>query len=451
MFKGQRLTLDTTRRPDMPGEHELVGLLRRQGIDASFVSSESDVRADASLGGSSSEQLALVDITYLTSSEVKRCVTACSEAGIPVIALVPRARIADLDSSLPLTDLIFSPPDPDELVVRARFALRQEQENNSVDKGEFIRVGDLVINTSSYEVTLGGERIGLRFKEYELLRLLAQNPGRVFTRDALLNQVWGYEYFGGTRTVDVHIRRLRSKIEDSDHSYVETIWNTVIVDIKAFIDIPIPIIVDADTGYGNPLNVARTVRALIDAGAAGCFLEDQEWPKKCGHMHDKKVISEEEYIDKIRAAVDTKGHADFFVVARTDAIAAVDLEEAIARAHAAKAAGADATFIEAPRSRDELVEIGRQAPKPTVANMVEEGRTPILSREELVSLGFQLLLYPLAGLYASAKALESTYQLLLSNGTTAGHEDSLITFERFNKIIGVDDKNAMVKSSKEKA
>ncbi|HCH09226.1 MAG TPA: hypothetical protein DEW32_08530, partial [Dehalococcoidia bacterium] len=117
------MTLDTTRRPDMPGEHELVGLLRRQGIDASFVSSESDVRADESLDGSSSDQLALVDTTYLTSSEVKRCVTACSEAGIRVIALVPRARIADLDTSLPLTDLIFSPPDPDELVVRARFAL----------------------------------------------------------------------------------------------------------------------------------------------------------------------------------------------------------------------------------------------------------------------------------------------------------------------------------------
>ena len=167
-------------------------------------------------------------------------------------------------------------------------------------------------------------------------------------------------------------------------------------------------------------------------------------------MRDKKVISAEEYIEKIHAAVDTKGHADFFVVARTDAIAAVNLEEAISRAHAAKAAGADATFIEAPRSRSELVEIGRQAPKPTVANMVEEGRTPILSKEELVSLGFQLLLYPLAGLYASAKALESVYELLLSNGTTAGHEDSLITFERFNKIIGIDEKDVLGKKSKKK-
>ena len=218
------MTLDSARHPDRPGEHELVGLLRRQGIFASFMSSESDVRSGDDPDGSSSNQLALVDTAYLTSSEVKRCVTACSEAGIPVIALVPRGRIADLDASLPITDFISSPPDPDELVIRAQFAL-SEGERDSNDEGEVIRTGDLVINTSSYEVTLSGERIGLRFKEYQLLRLLAENPGRVFTRDALLNQVWGYEYFGGTRTVDVHIRRLRSKIEDSDHSYIETIWN----------------------------------------------------------------------------------------------------------------------------------------------------------------------------------------------------------------------------------
>jgi DNA-binding response OmpR family regulator len=203
---------------------ELVGLLRRQGINATFISSESDVRAGSDSDGSPSDQLALVDTTYLTSAEVKRCVSACSEANIPVIALVSRSRIADLDPSLPITDFISSPPDPDELVIRAQFALR-EDEGDSVSNDELIRMGDLIIDTSSYEVTLRGERIGLRFKEYELLRLLAENPGRVFTRDALLNQVWGYEYFGGTRTVDVHIRRLRSKIEDSDHSYIETIWN----------------------------------------------------------------------------------------------------------------------------------------------------------------------------------------------------------------------------------
>ena len=219
------MTLDTTRRPDMPGENELVGLLRRQGVDASFVSSASEVRADNNSDGSSSDQLALVDTSYLTSSEVKDCVVACSEAGIPVIVLVPRNRIADLDPSLPITDFVSSPPDPDELVIRAKFALREEEADDSVDEGEFVRIGDLVINTSSYEVTLSGERIGLRFKEYELLRLLAENPGRVFTRDALLNQVWGYEYFGGTRTVDVHIRRLRSKVEDATHLFIETVRN----------------------------------------------------------------------------------------------------------------------------------------------------------------------------------------------------------------------------------
>lgn len=216
------MTLDSARNSNKPGENELVGLLRRQGINATFISSE--VRAGGDSDGSPSDQLALVDTTYLTSAEVKRCVSACSEVNIPVIALVSRNRIADLDPSLPITDFISSPPDPDELVIRAQFALR-EDEDDAISDDELIRMGDLIIDTSSYEVTLSGERIGLRFKEYELLRLLAENPGRVFTRDALLNQVWGYEYFGGTRTVDVHIRRLRSKIEDSDHSYIETIWN----------------------------------------------------------------------------------------------------------------------------------------------------------------------------------------------------------------------------------
>ena len=126
--------------------------------------------------------------------------------------------------------------------------------------------------------------------------------------------------------------------------------------------VEIPIIVDADTGYGNPLNVIRTVRELIDAGAAGCFLEDQQWPKKCGHMRGKRVIEREEYLDKIRAAVDTRGQRDFFIVARTDSLAAAGLDEAIARVTAARAAGANASFVEAPNSLDEMAEIGRRAP-----------------------------------------------------------------------------------------
>lgn len=207
--------------------------------------------------------------------------------------------------------------------------------------------------------------------------------------------------------------------------------------------VDIPILVDADTGYGNPLNVVRTVRELAAAGAAGCFLEDQQWPKRCGHMRGKRVVPRDEYLGKIRAAVDARGDADFFLTARTDAIADGGLDEALRRAEEACAAGADATFIEAPRSREELMEIGRRAPKPTVANMVEQGRTPMLSRDELAALGFGLILYPVAGLYAAARALEKVYGRLREEGTTAGAADQLIAFERFNNLIGLDEKYAL--------
>ena len=218
------MALDRARRRETAQYDELVVLLRRHGIEAAFVSSEGDVPASEDLNISQSIKLALVDTAYLTSAELIRCGRACARAKLPLIALVAPPRVADLDPDLELTDFIATPPDPDELVARARRALRDPGEP-SPDDSDVIRSGDLVINTSSYEVTLKGERISLRFKEYELLRLLSENPGRVFSRDALLNQVWGYEYFGGTRTVDVHVRRLRSKIEDADHPFIETIWN----------------------------------------------------------------------------------------------------------------------------------------------------------------------------------------------------------------------------------
>lgn len=204
--------------------------------------------------------------------------------------------------------------------------------------------------------------------------------------------------------------------------------------------VDIPVLVDADTGYGNALNVARTVNELIAAGAAGCFLEDQVWPKRCGHLHGKRVVDRAEYLARIRAAVDARRGRDFFIVARTDAIADGGLEEAVARAEAARAGGADATFIEAPRSADELAAVGRRAPKPTVANMVERGRTPIRSREALAGLGFQLILYPLTGLLAAARALETAYGRLRTAGGTAGWEDRLFAFERFNDLLGADEK-----------
>jgi 2-methylisocitrate lyase-like PEP mutase family enzyme len=204
--------------------------------------------------------------------------------------------------------------------------------------------------------------------------------------------------------------------------------------------VAIPIIVDADTGYGNPLNVIRTVRELIAAGAAGCFLEDQLWPKKCGHMRGKRVIDREEYIHKIRAAVEARGDRDFFIVARTDALAAVSLDEAVARVTLAREAGADASFVEAPTSIEQMAEIGKRAPHPNVANMIEKGKTPVLSRDELVKLGFQLILYPLSGLFAAARALEGIYQKLHEDQTTDGSFEKLMTFESFNDLIGVEQK-----------
>ena len=204
--------------------------------------------------------------------------------------------------------------------------------------------------------------------------------------------------------------------------------------------VKIPILVDADTGYGNPLNVIRTVNELIAAGAAGCFLEDQVWPKKCGHMRGKRVVERAEYVDKIRAAVEARAGRDFFIVARTDALAAVSLDEAIARVTEAREAGADASFVEAPESLEQMAEVGRRAPGPIVANMIENGRTPVLSRAQLTKMGFQLILYPLAGVFAAAAALRDVYEKLKRDETTEGMYDRLMTFAAFNDLIGVDQK-----------
>lgn len=204
--------------------------------------------------------------------------------------------------------------------------------------------------------------------------------------------------------------------------------------------VEIPIVVDADTGYGNPLNVHRTVRQLIEAGAAGCFLEDQLWPKRCGHMRGKQVIARDDYIHKIGAAVDARGSHDFFIVARTDALAVEGMDEAVTRVEAARTVGANASFIEAPDSIEALREIGQRSPGPNVANMIEGGRTPVLAKDELAELGFQLILYPLSGLYAAAKAIQSMYRKLHTDQTTIGEEDRLITFPEFNQLIGVEEK-----------
>jgi len=207
--------------------------------------------------------------------------------------------------------------------------------------------------------------------------------------------------------------------------------------------IDVPVIVDADTGYGNAINVIRTVHDLIRAGAAGMFLEDQVWPKRCGHMKGKQVIPLDEQLKKLNAAVEAKGASDFFIVARTDARQALGVDEAIKRGRAFKAAGADAVFIEAPESKEEMREIARQVPGPLVANMLERGVTPLMGPEELKSLGFDLVVWPLAPLYSVAKSLTDVYTTLRRDGSTVAILDRLMAFDDFNEIVGLNEKYAL--------
>ena len=204
-----------------------------------------------------------------------------------------------------------------------------------------------------------------------------------------------------------------------------------------------PVIVDADTGYGNAINVIRTVEDLLRAGAAGMFLEDQIWPKRCGHMKGKQVIALDEQLKKLSAAVEAKAGRDFFIVARTDARQALGLPEAIKRGKAFKDAGADAVFIEAPETKQEMAEIARQVPGPLVANMLERGVTPLMAPKELKELGFDLIVWPLAPLYSAAKSLADVYTTLRRDGSTIAILDRLMPFDEFNQIVGLEEKYAL--------
>jgi len=199
--------------------------------------------------------------------------------------------------------------------------------------------------------------------------------------------------------------------------------------------VSVPVIVDADTGYGNPLSVWKLVNELEAVGAAGIFLEDQKWPKRCGHMSGKEVIPKEEYSEKLRAAVDARKNNDFIIVARTDARATEGLDAAIERGLLYKDIGADAIFVEAPKSVDEMRKIGKSIKAPLVANMIEGGATPLLSSSEIHKMGFNLILYPLSVLYANTFATMQILKELRKNGTTAKLKDRLVDFDQFNEIV----------------
>lgn len=202
--------------------------------------------------------------------------------------------------------------------------------------------------------------------------------------------------------------------------------------------VTVPVVADMDTGYGNPLSVQRTVREVIASGAAGIILEDQEWPKKCGHFEGKRVIPAEDHVAKLRAAADARDGDDLVIIARTDARAPLGLDEAIRRGKMYRDAGADVVFIEAPQSIDDLKAVKAAIPDvPLFANMIEGGKTPLLTYEELQALGYKMVVFPLSALLAAAKAIEGVYAELFAKKTTAAVADRLTPFHEFEKIVGV--------------
>jgi len=196
------------------------------------------------------------------------------------------------------------------------------------------------------------------------------------------------------------------------------------------------VVVDADTGYGDPMTVRRTVELWEQAGAAGLFLEDQVWPKRCGHMDGKQVVEREDWLAKLRAACDHREH--LHVTARTDARAAVSLNEALERAKMARDTGADALFVEAPQSINEMEAIAKALPDITlVANMVEKGKTPLLTLAELAELGFCLVVSPLSLLLASTQAMTRAAGLLADSGTLREHLAEIAPFDAFTDLVGL--------------
>ena len=199
--------------------------------------------------------------------------------------------------------------------------------------------------------------------------------------------------------------------------------------------VSVPVIVDSDTGYGNALSVWKLVRELESAGASGIFLEDQRWPKRCGHMQGKEVITQEEYTEKLGAAIDSRQSKDFIIVARTDARATEGLDAAIERGLQNKKTGADAIFIEAPRSLEEMKTIGKAINAPLVANMIEGGATPISSAETLHKLGFKIILYPLSVLFANTFATMNILKELKKTGSTTKFKQKVVNFDQFNDLV----------------
>lgn len=200
----------------------------------------------------------------------------------------------------------------------------------------------------------------------------------------------------------------------------------------------VPVIVDGDTGYGSTLNVIRTVQEFERAGAAGMLLEDQVFPKRCGHFAGKQVVPVGEMQNRLTAALDARQDPNFVIIARTDGRAVEGLQAAIDRANRYAEAGADVIFVEAPQSRDELAQIAKEIPRPQLANMLVGGATPVLSADELQQMGFKIVVSPIESLAITAMAVEHLAQTMLRDGRVDGLADRMWSFEQLKQLLGVN-------------
>ncbi|MEM8813202.1 MAG: isocitrate lyase/PEP mutase family protein [Pseudomonadota bacterium] len=200
-----------------------------------------------------------------------------------------------------------------------------------------------------------------------------------------------------------------------------------------------PLIADGDTGYGGLLNVRHTVRGYEKAGAAAIQLEDQTFPKRCGHTLGRECIPMEDMVAKIRVAIDSRTDPNFMIIARTDARTALGLDEAIRRAKAYRDSGADIVFVESPETEAEMEQVVGALDCPLVANMVEGGRTPVLGRDRLKELGFTLAIFPATGFLATGQVLRNVYGALKRDGSTAAVQNQLDDFDSFSRTVGFED------------
>ena len=268
-----------------------------------------------------------------------------------------------------------------------------------------------------------------RLKEIVARRAAVQAPGTANALFARVIEDLGFEvvYVTGAGIANMHLG-----VPDIGLTTLTEIANAVSAIADA---VALPLVVDADTGFGNAVNMVRTVRVLERAGAAGLQIEDQVFPKKCGHFAGKGVVPTEEMVQKVKAAVDARHDPDLQIIARTDARAVEGLDRALARAQAYIDAGADIAFVEAPTNKDELARIAREVRAPHVANIVFGGKTPDPGQAELARMGFSLVLYANAALQAAVKAANEVLGALKRDGSLEGVRDRLASFEERQRVV----------------